>query len=112
MKPEEGLISVGINQGNFFHPRVDVVDLVLLGGPARASCVTAPPLRELYQTEHGKDGSSSTGSTSFNGKAIGDIKLTTDGETGYVITGNFEVHPGSRPPSQEQFPKRFSFDEG
>jgi beta-lactamase superfamily II metal-dependent hydrolase len=86
MKPEVGLISVGKNQGSFLHPREDVVDRVLLKGDKRASCVTAPPLKALFQTEEGLEGKSSTGRTSFSGMVVGDIKLVTDGKTGYTIT--------------------------
>ncbi len=94
MKPEVGLISVGLNQGTFLHPRRDVVDRVLIGNN-RASCVTAPPLAALFQTEEGVAGCSSTGCTSFTGQPVGDIKLSTDGITGYEITATGRVHGGN-----------------
>ncbi len=109
MKPEVGLISVGFKQGSFLHPRQDVVDRILLG-EERAGCVTAPPLKALYQTEQGKEGCSSTGCTSFTGIAVGDIKLTTDGTTGYLITGTGRVDPET---TAEPLPEtHFDFDEG
>ena len=97
MRPEVGLISVGVRQGKFLHPREDVVDTILLEGELRiaSDCTfTAPPLIELLQTEDGKKGESRTGCTSFSGKTIGNIKLITDGQTEYTITGDNVVHEG------------------
>ena len=96
VKPEVGLISVGVRQGNFKHPRADVVDGILLDGPSRftIACNLEPPLIELLQTEDGKEGESSTGRTSFSGKTIGNIKLVTDGKREYTISGDNEVHEG------------------
>ena len=93
MKPEVGLISVGLNQGSFLHPREDVVESVLIG-PSRKPppCLIAPALRQLFQTEPGLKGTSSTGSTSFKGTVIGDIKLVTDGKSNYRISGTGRVH--------------------
>jgi beta-lactamase superfamily II metal-dependent hydrolase len=86
-KPEVGLISVGLNQGTFRHPREDVVSDVLLG-PTRPTCVTARPLVALFQTENGLAGGSSTGRTSFRGLPIGSIRLITDGRSEYRIVGS------------------------
>ncbi len=94
MKPEVGLISVGLNQRKFLHPRVDVVDRVLLDVD-RPGCVIAPPLQGLFQTEVGKPGTSSTGSTSFKGLAIGSIRLETDGDSVYRITGSQRQENGT-----------------
>lgn len=113
VRPEVGLISVGAAQGSFLHPRMDVVDGVLLDGLPRqeSDCVfTAPPLLELLQTEDGKAGQSSTGSTSFNGKTIGNIKLVTDGERVYQITGDNLVHDGSVE-SSDLYERTFTLDE-
>jgi competence protein ComEC len=99
MKPEVGLISVGQHNSTYMHPRADVVDKVLMGDK-RASCVTAPPLKALFQTEDGEKGCLKTGCTSFSGLAIGDIKLVTDGETGYTITGDDRVHGGAQEADQ------------
>ena len=76
-------LSVGVTQGMFRHPREDVVDKILLDGPLRPTteCGLIDPLVELLQTEDGKEGTSSTGKTSFSGKTVGNIKLVTDGET-------------------------------
>jgi beta-lactamase superfamily II metal-dependent hydrolase len=117
MRPEVGLISVGKNQGHFLHPRQDVVDRVLLDAPVslgqpddidRASCVERPPLAALYQTEDGVEGCSSTGCTSFSGLPVGDIRLTTDGRTGYTIRWTGRVHGGR---TTEPACRHFGFDE-
>jgi hypothetical protein len=110
MKPEVGLISVGTNQGTFLHPRQDVVDKVLLDG-ARAPCVTAPPLKALFQTEEGSKGCSSTGCTSFHGMVVGDIKLTTDGKTGYTITVSKRRRDASKFTMPQQSRWDFPLDE-
>jgi hypothetical protein len=89
-KPEVGLISVGLNQREFLHPREDVATKVLLG-PSRPNCVKALPLVALFQTESGKEGKSGTGGTSFRGLPLGDIRVTTDGVTEYRISGTGRV---------------------
>lgn len=114
MKPEVGLISVGPNQGSFLHPRVDVVEKVLTcktqdghvrvdacksldtlaDQDTRADCARddrTPALRALFQTDNGLEGCSSTGCTSFAGMVVGDIKLTTDGKTGYSVVGSGRI---------------------
>jgi competence protein ComEC len=110
MKPEVGLISVGLNQSKVFcHPREDVVNKVLLRGDKRASCLTAPPLKSLFQTEDGKTlCSATTGKTSNSGLSMGDIKLVTDGKTNYRIIGNNRVHGGDKEATEAQC---FDFDE-
>ena len=112
VKPEVGLISVGVKQGNFKHPREDVVDVILLSGPSRATaaCKLVPPLIELLQTEDGKAGESSTGRTSFSGKTIGNIKLVTDGQRKYTITGDNLVHEGGVE-SDEHYNRTFTLDD-
>ncbi len=104
---------MGVRQGSFLHPRTDVVDGILLDGPLRdaSACdLTAPPLLDLLQTEDGKAGQSSTGSTSFSGKTIGNIKLITDGEREYTIEGDNLVHEGGVE-SSEPYARTFTLDE-
>lgn len=112
IRPEVALISVGLNQRSFLHPRVDVVERVLLG-PDRPSCVEAPVVRAVFQTEDGKTGCSSTGCTSFAGIVAGDIKLSTDGRTGYRIssTGAAEVADDSDARTPVVVDQTFQFDE-
>lgn len=112
MKPEVGLVSVGQKNGTYMHPRADVVDKILLGDK-RADCVKAPPLRALFQTEDGERGCLKTGCTSFSGFAVGDIKLVTDGATGYTVTGNDRVHGGAKQSVQSaNMTWTFKLDEG
>lgn len=115
MKPEVGLISVGFNQGRFRHPRVDVVDRVLVadGEVERADCVVAPALSRMsvFQTEDGRAGESSTGKTSFSAQPIGDIRLLTDGRTIYTISGSDRVNPESRKLARTCACWRFVLDE-
>jgi len=98
MKPEVALISVGKKNQRYLHPRRDVVDKVLLG-PNRPDCVLAPPVKQVFQTEDGEEGCSATGCTSFLGRTLGDIRLTTDGRSRYTITGTGKVHSGRRDPN-------------
>ena len=109
-KPEVGLISVGLNQRQFLHPREDVTTKVLLG-PGRPRCVTAPPLAALFQTESGKAGTSDTGSTSFRGLPVGDIRVVTDGVTDYRISGTGRVGAGGKCANPAAGVWRFSLDE-
>lgn len=96
MKPEVALISVGKNQGEFLHPRVDVVEKVLLN-VARPRCVEAPPVRAVLQTGPGTDKPcSDTGCTSFKGWVAGNIVVTTDGKTTYKI--RVDKPPPGNPP--------------
>lgn len=93
MRPEVGLISVGLRNKTYMHPRADVVDNVLLADNPN-DCVEAPPLMHLFQTEDGEDGCRATGCTSNAGLSIGDIVVTTDGRTGYSIRGDGRVYGG------------------
>lgn len=97
VSPKVALISVGPKQSNFKHPRDTVVDRILIG-ENRADCLTAPPVDHVLQTDLGKAGTSSQGSTSFTGTVIGDIELITDGITNYTIRGSFHTEGPSSPP--------------
>jgi len=86
MKPKVALVSVGADQGTtFLHPRVDVVEKVLLQ-TQKVDCVTAPPVKALLQTGPGVAGCSSTGCTSFKGLPVGHIVVKTDGKANYTIS--------------------------
>jgi beta-lactamase superfamily II metal-dependent hydrolase len=87
-RPEVAIISTGAGQDpTWQHPRIDVVDHVLL---AEASCVTVPPVLVL-QTEEGNP----TGpQTSFSGYSVGDIVVTTDGVADYSIRATGRVSQG------------------
>lgn len=135
VKPEVGVISVGPDQGRFLHPRVDVVEKVLtcqttdgifhsdacsdeLGGDTRAECFQsserAPALQALYQTDFGSPGNSSTGSTSFQGLVVGDIQISTDGQTNYLVRWTGRTIASEQASSHSELvpgQKRFAFDE-
>jgi beta-lactamase superfamily II metal-dependent hydrolase len=110
IKPEVALMSVGI-ENTFQHPRMNVVEHVLLDG-GRPDCVSAPPVRLLLQTEDGKaecDGpESDRRCTSNRGTSIGDIKLTTNGSE-YEIMGTGRIHGGDNESSEG--PWQLSVDE-
>jgi len=88
LKPEVALISVGDGQGGSYnHPRINVVDGILLAGNP---CVTVDPALVL-QTEEGNPVGDNT---SFSGFAVGDIVIKTDGEETYSISGSGAVTQG------------------
>ncbi|MCP5045951.1 MAG: MBL fold metallo-hydrolase [bacterium] len=105
LTPKVACISVGDGQGsNWYHPRIDVVDNVLLGD---ASCITAPDALVL-QTEEGKP----TGiKTSYSGYSVGDIKITTDGDQSYTISASGSVSQGSDERTSAGLPVTYDFDE-
>ena len=132
VKPEVGVISVGPDQGSFLHPRVDVVEAVLTCKTSdglfsedacsekdtRADCFSlaerVPALKALYQTDYGTPGTSSTGSTSFEGFVAGDIQIKTDGETGYSVHWTGRTIPSQQVDSHNPVipdQKNFQFDE-
>lgn len=99
MNPTVGIISVGIKNKQYRHPREDVVERVLLEGQmTRSDCVNdTPPLEYLFQTEDGstESGESSTGKTNNAGISSGDIIVKTDGQEYFDIYGTNRVHQGS-----------------
>lgn len=109
LMPELALISVGLKQRSFRHPREAVVDKVLIddGAVPRPDCVDAPPVTFVLQTEEGKAGGSGAHRTSFSGRPVGDIKIVTDGRTGYVVSGSGRVHGGNAKPMP---PTHFDLD--
>jgi beta-lactamase superfamily II metal-dependent hydrolase len=86
--PAVACISVGAGQGiDWFHPRIDVVENVLL---AQVPCVYADPALVL-QTEEG----SPTGyKTSYAGYSVGDIVITTTGVATYTVSASGAVSQG------------------
>ena len=88
LTPAVAAINVGAGQGGtFHHPRIDVVEGVLM---AQAACVAAAPALVL-QTEEG----SPTGSnTSFAGYCAGDIVFKTSGSGTYEVSATGAVSQG------------------
>ena len=86
---------------------------ILLDGPLRKTtdCQLVAPLVELLQTDQGgRLGESNTDKTSFKGKAIGNIKLITDGTTTYTITGDYRLQVDDPKPNQP-YKRTFMLDE-
>ncbi len=105
LTPKVACISVGSGQGTgWAHPRIDVVENVL---GAEATCITAPAALVL-QT----DGGSPTGvKTSYDGYCVGDIVISTDGDTSYTITANGSVSQESDERTAAGLPETYDFDE-
>jgi beta-lactamase superfamily II metal-dependent hydrolase len=105
LSPAVACISVGPGQGtDWYHPRIDVVENVLLAGVA---CVTAPAALVL-QTEEGYP----TGvKTSFAGYNVGDIVITTDGVSTYTISATGAVSQGPDERIAAGLPVTLTFEE-
>lgn len=103
-RPTVAVISVGIDGKNYDygHPRASVVDTVLLG-PNRPSCVTAPPVWAVFQTEDGLDdpADDTQAKTSNAGMSSGNIVISTDGATSFQVWGDNRVAEGT----QAEFPE-------
>jgi beta-lactamase superfamily II metal-dependent hydrolase len=105
LTPTVGCVSVGDGQSaGWYHPRIDVVENVLL---AQAACITAPPALVL-QTEEGNP----TGTrTSYAGYAVGDIVITTNGVNSYTVNATGAVSQGPDERVSAGLPATFYFDE-
>lgn len=105
LRPQVAPISVGTGQGtDWFHPRIDVVDNVLLAG---AACITANAALVL-QTEEG----SPTGyKTSYSGYCVGDIVFTTSGYQTYTVSANGAVSQGPDERTSAGLPATYYFEE-
>jgi beta-lactamase superfamily II metal-dependent hydrolase len=103
--PALAVISTGAGQTTGWDlPRFDIVNNVLLGG---GSCVSAAPAFVL-QTEEG----SPTGPlTSYSGYCVGDIKITTDGNTLFTASANGNVNQGPNEVAAALLPKSFTIDD-
>ncbi|MCK4760845.1 MAG: lamin tail domain-containing protein [Candidatus Aminicenantes bacterium] len=105
LTPAIAPVCVGDNQGSgWYHPRIDVVENVLL---AQAVCVTAPPALVL-QTQEGDPAGSTT---SFAGYCVGDIVITTDGLLTYNVSATGAVSSGPDERSAAGLPAAFNLDE-
>jgi len=104
LKPEVALVSVGDGQGGSFnHPRINVIDGILLAGNP---CITVDPALVL-QTEEGNPAGENT---SFSGFAVGDIVIKTDGEETYSISGSGAVTQGPDERNEAGLPLILSVD--
>lgn len=88
-EPAVAIIGVGAGESSGWDlPRIDVVEHVLQA--QATACITVPPAFVL-QTEEGDPSGSLT---SFAGLNVGDIKVTTDGASAFVVSANGNVHQG------------------
>ena len=105
LSPQVACISVGPGQGDgWYHPRIDVVENVLL---AQAPCITAPPALVL-QTE---EGAPTGDKTSFAGYCVGDIVISTDGVDSYSVSANGAVSQGPDERTAAGLPTAYYFEE-
>ena len=95
MKPEVGLMSIGLKNRRYQHPKKSVVETVLLR-PIHGGCVKALPLSLLLQTEDGEIKSAEDAKVVSNaGLSVGDILLKTNGLRDYTIEVSGRVSEGS-----------------
>ncbi len=104
--PAVAVVAVGAGQSSDWHlPRKDVVENVLLA--QATTCITAPAALVL-QTEEG----SPTGSlTSFAGHSVGNIKITTDGQSTFTVSADGEVTQGPNEVAAAGLPRTFNLDD-
>jgi beta-lactamase superfamily II metal-dependent hydrolase len=105
--PAVAIIATGDGQSAGWDlPRIDVVEHVLLA--QATACVTAPAALVL-QTEEGAP----TGTlTSFAGYSVGNIKVTTDGSTGFTVSADGQVTQGANELVASGLPRTFALDDG
>lgn len=116
MKPEVGLVSVGFQANTYTHPRMNVVENVLIGKEESKCKNKAVPVEFVFQTEEGQEDKDCKDRKciSKKGLVIGDIQLFTDGEEAYTIRGTgWTDQEGGAP--EAEFPRgaewRCSLDE-
>jgi beta-lactamase superfamily II metal-dependent hydrolase len=104
-RPAVAVIATGAGQAsNWYLPRKDVVENVLRAG---ASCVTVPAAF-VVQTEEGDP----TGTlTSFVGYSVGDIKISTNGQTTFTLSADGKVTQGPSEVSAAGLPRTFALDD-
>ncbi len=105
-QPAVAVISVGAGQSTDWHlPRKDVVEQVLLANAT--ACITAPAALVL-QTEEGAP----TGTqTSFAGFSVGNIRITTDGNSTFTVSADGDVNQGPNEVTAAGLPRTFSLDD-
>lgn len=104
-RPALAIIPTGAGQSSGWDlPRIDVVEHVLL---SQTSCITVPAAVVL-QTEEGAP----TGSlTSFAGYSVGNIRVTTDGTSGFTVSADGAVNQGANEVGAAGLPRTFGLDD-
>jgi beta-lactamase superfamily II metal-dependent hydrolase len=104
-RPAVALIGIGAGEAGLELPRRRVVENVLL---AQVPCVTVPAA-VVFQTE---EGSLNGAQTSFAGFSVGDIRITTDGQSGFTVAGSGRVFQGPFEGAIAGLPRTFLLDDG
>jgi len=105
--PTVAVIGVGDGQTSGWDlPRIDVVEHVL---EAQATaCITAPPAL-VVQTEEGAPMGSLM---STAGYSVGNIKISTDGASGFTVSADGAVTQGPNELAASGLPRTFALDDG
>ena len=105
-RPAVAIIATGDGQSSGWDlPRIDVVEHVVLA--QATGCVTVPPALAL-QTEEGAPAGSLT---SVAGYSVGNIRVTTDGSTGFTVSADGQVSQGPVEVAQAGLPRTFALDD-
>jgi len=106
-EPTVALIGVGAGESSGWDlPRIDVVEHVLMA--EAMSCITAPPAQLILQTEEGSPGGTLM---SVDGFSVGDIKVTTDGVSGFTVSADGAVSEGPNEVALAGLPRTFTLDD-
>ena len=105
-QPAVAVISTGAGQSSGFElPRVDVVEHVLLA--QATACITAPPALVLQSEEGAPTGSQ----TSFAGYSVGNIKISTDGVSTFIVSADGAVTQGPNEVAASGLPRTIALDD-
>jgi beta-lactamase superfamily II metal-dependent hydrolase len=104
--PAVAIIGVGDGESSGWDlPRIDVVDHVLLA--QSSACINIPPALVL-QTEEGNPIGSLA---SRSGYCVGNIKITTDGQSLFTVSADGAVHQGVNELAASGLPRVFNIDD-
>ena len=105
--PTVAVVGVGDGQTSGWDlPRIDVVEHVLKA--QATACITAPPAL-VVQTEEGAPMGSLM---STAGYSVGNIKISTDGASGFTVSADGAVTQGPNELAASGLPRTFALDDG